>query len=63
MMEIRTGQLKVDAHQNNLHICCPNVRAGDNPRRISCINENVSISIYLNVRNAVGVECQIARSR
>jgi len=46
MVEIRTCQAKVDANQNNFHVCTANVCAGDNLSSVTRIDENLGISTY-----------------
>jgi hypothetical protein len=54
-MEVRAFQPKVDAHEDNLYVCCRNVGAGDGLSRVGRIDENLSVSIHLYVRNAMGM--------
>ncbi len=55
VMKVGAFQPKVDAHQDNLHVGCRNIGAGDGLNRVGRIDENLSVSIHLYVRNAVGI--------
>jgi hypothetical protein len=55
VMEVRAFQPKMDAHEDNLHVCCRSVGAGDGFSRVSRIDENLSVSVHLYVRHAMGI--------